>query len=180
MTYVIDAPSADDGAALGPLQLRIWLQTYPNAAAGIDETWIREHRGTSATAEGIAQWREFIEAAEQRPDLLFCRVARSGTEIIGFLCGRRDDAVSLGPMYLVNEAQGQGIGGRLMTEFLAWAGNSPMRLWVTEYNERAVHFYERYGFRTTGEREIWRGRLPNVRMTRDATPSDPFARSPQD
>ncbi|MGW2108325.1 GNAT family N-acetyltransferase [Streptomyces sp. NPDC001948] len=180
MTHVIEVPHADDAAFLGPLQLRIWLQTYPNEAAGIDDTWIREHRGASATAEGIAQWREFIEAAKQRPDLLFCRVARSETEIVGFLCGRRDEVVTLGPMYLLNEAQGKGVGGRMMREFLTWAGNSPMRLWVTEYNERAVRFYERYGFKSTGEREIWRGKLPNVRMTRDSTLSDNLSRTARD
>ncbi|WP_189958179.1 GNAT family N-acetyltransferase [Streptomyces alanosinicus] len=177
MTHVIEAPHADDAAFLGPLQLRIWLQTYPNEAAGIDETWIREHRGASATAEGIAQWREFIEAAQQQPDLLFCRVVRSGTEIIGFLCGRRDEVVTLGPMYLLSEAQGHGIGGRMMSEFLTWVGSSPIRLWVTEYNERAVRFYERYGFKTTGEREHWRERLPNVRMIRDAQSSDDHSRA---
>ncbi|MEU9117094.1 GNAT family N-acetyltransferase [Streptomyces sp. NPDC048483] len=173
MPHVIEAPHADDAASLGPLQLRVWLQTYPNEQQGIDETWIREHRGASATAEGIAQWREFIEAANQRPDLLFCRVARSGTEIVGFLCGRRDEAVTLGPMYLLNEAQGQGAGDRMMSEFLTWAGSAaPIRLWVTEYNEQAVRFYERYGFTTTGERELWRGKLPNVRMTRGSSSSE--------
>jgi hypothetical protein len=30
-----------------------------------------------------------------------------------------------------------------------------------------VRFYERYGNRTTGERDLWRGRLPNVRMARE-------------
>ncbi|MBD2827538.1 hypothetical protein ID875_02385 [Streptomyces globisporus] len=55
-----------------------------------------------------------------------------------------------------------------MDEFLAWAGGAPVRLWVTEYNAGAVRFYERHGFRATGERELWRGRLPNVRMVRDA------------
>ncbi|MFJ9472517.1 GNAT family N-acetyltransferase [Streptomyces caniferus] len=180
MTHVIAVPHADDAASLGPLLLKIWLQTYPNEAAGIDETWIREHRGASATAEGIAQWREFIEAAKQRPDLLFCRVVRSNTEIIGFLCGRRDEVVALGPMYLLNEAQGLGVGGRMMSEFLTWAGSSPVRLWVTEYNERAVRFYERYGFKTTDEREIWRGKLPNVRMTRDSTSSDNGSRAARD
>ncbi|MER0477897.1 GNAT family N-acetyltransferase [Streptomyces sp. Edi2] len=94
--------------------------------------------------------------------------ARSGTGIVGFLCGRRDEVSTLGPMYLLDEVQGQGVGSRMMTAFLAWAGGAPMRLWVTEYNERAVRFYERYGFRTTGERELWRGKLPNVRMTRAA------------
>jgi GNAT superfamily N-acetyltransferase len=171
MTHVIESPRADDAASLGPLQLRVWLQTYPCADAGIDETWIREHRGSSATTEGIAQWREFIEAAGRHPDLLFCRVVRSGREIVGFLCGRRDEVVTLGPMYLLDEAQGRGTGGRLMDEFLTWAGSAPMRLWVTDYNERAIRFYQRYGFKATGERELWRGKLPNMRMIRDATSS---------
>jgi len=165
---VIDVAHAQDAATLGPLLLRVWLQTYPHERAGIDADWILRHRGSSATAEGIADWREFIEAAEQRPDLLFCRVARAGADIVGFLCGRRDDVVTLGPMYLVEEAQGRGVGGRMMSEFLAWAGAAPMRLWVTEYNERAVRFYQRYGFTVTDERELWRGRLPNVRMVRAA------------
>ncbi|MGW7710286.1 GNAT family N-acetyltransferase [Streptomyces sp. NPDC054771] len=172
MTHVIEAPRAEDAESLGSVQLRAWLQTYPNEEAGIDERWIREHRGSATAAEGIARWREFIAAAEQQPDLLFCRVVRTGTEIVGFLCGRRDDVVTLGPMYLLNEAQGEGVGGRMMSEFLAWAGSAPMRLWVTEYNERAVRFYERHGFKATGEREMWRGRLPNVRMARNSTPGD--------
>ncbi len=101
------AAPPEDAASLGPLQLRIWLQTYPDEAAGIDEAWIREQRGTAATEEGVAGWREFIEAAERRPDLSFCRVVRSGagSEIVGFLCGRRGEAVSLGPMYLLEEVR---------------------------------------------------------------------------
>ncbi|MFE9859928.1 GNAT family N-acetyltransferase [Streptomyces sp. NPDC005780] len=171
MNHVIEVPAPDDAASLGPLLLAVWLQTYPNAEAGVDEAWIREHRGSAATAEGIAGWREFIEAAGRRPDLLFCRVVRSGTELVGFLCGRRGEGVTLGPMYLREEARGHGAGGRLMGEFLAWADGAPIRLWVTEYNERAVRFYERYGFEATGERELWRGRLPNVRMVRSCTPN---------
>jgi GNAT superfamily N-acetyltransferase len=155
MTYVIAPAHPDDAASLGPLQLRVWLQTYPNAVAGIDESWIREHRGSSATAEGITQWREFVEVANLRPDLRFCRVVRSDTEIVGYLCGLRDDVVTLGPMYLLNDAQGRGLGGRMMTEFLAWAGSARICLWVTDYNERAVRFYQRHGFKITGERKLW-------------------------
>ncbi|MFD8781692.1 GNAT family N-acetyltransferase [Kitasatospora sp. NPDC059599] len=171
MTYVIEAARPDDSARLGPLLLRAWLQTYPNPEAGIDEDWIRAHRGSSATAEGISQWREFIEAANQQPDLLFCRVVRSGTEIVGVLCGRRSEVVTLGPMYLLNHVQGQGLGGRMMTEFLTWAAAAPICLWATDYNDSAVRFYQRHGFKITGERELWQGRLPNVRMTREAAPS---------
>ncbi|MFD7731031.1 GNAT family N-acetyltransferase [Kitasatospora phosalacinea] len=171
MTYVIEAARPDDSAQLGPLLLRAWLQTYPNPELGIDEDWIREHRGSSATAEGIDQWREFIESANRRPDLLFCRVVRSDTGIVGVLCGRRGEVVSLGPMYLLNHVQGRGLGGRLMAEFLAWADAARICLWATDYNDSAVRFYQRHGFEITGERELWRGRLPNLRMTREAAPS---------
>ncbi|MFC9265182.1 GNAT family N-acetyltransferase [Streptomyces hydrogenans] len=180
MTHVIEPALPDDASRLGPLLLRAWLQTYPHREAGIDEEWIREHRGSSATAEGIARWRDFIEAALRDPDLLFCRVVRSEAEaeagasaetvreIVGVLCGRRGEEVTLGPMYLLNHVRGRGLGDRLMAEFLDWAGGARMRLWVTEYNEGAVRFYRRHGFETTGDRELWQGRLPNVRMTREA------------
>ncbi|MFG2923259.1 GNAT family N-acetyltransferase [Streptomyces sp. NPDC048305] len=171
MNHVIESPRADDAASMGPLQLRVWLQTYPCADAEIDEIWIREQRGFSATTEGIAPWREFIQAVGRQLDLLFCRVVRSGRDIVGFLCGRQDEVVTLGPMHLLDEAQGRGTGGRLMDEFLTWAGNAPIRLWGTDYNERAIRFYQRYGFKATGERELWRGKLPNIRMIRDATSS---------
>ncbi|WP_405834238.1 GNAT family N-acetyltransferase [Streptomyces sp. NBC_00105] len=170
MAHQIEAPNPDDAALVGRMQLTAWLQTYPNEDAGIDETWIRQQRGSAVTAEGIAQWREFIEEVVRRPDLLFCRVVRFRAEIVGVLCGHLNDGVTLGPMYLLNEAQGHGIGSRLMSEFLVWADEAPMHLWVTSYNERAIRFYERHGFKLTGERELWRGKLPNVRMTRDPVP----------
>ncbi|MFB8085635.1 GNAT family N-acetyltransferase [Streptomyces sp. NPDC055992] len=166
MALVVGHPEVRDAARLGEVQLEAWLQTYPNDEAGIDEAWIREHRGSAASAEGIARWTKYLTEVRQQPDTLFCRVVRSDTDIVGFLCGRRGEVVGLGPMYLLDEAQGAGAGGRLMREFLAWSGDVPTHLWVTEYNVRAVRFYERHGFRATGERELWRGRLPNVRMLR--------------
>lgn len=153
------------------MQLAAWLETYPDEGAGIDEAWILEHRGSDGSVEGIARWREFIEETGRRPDLLFCRVVRSGADIVGFLCGRRDEGATLGPMYLLEEAQGRGLGDRLMRDFLTWAGDEPIRLWVTDYNGRAIRFYERHGFRATGERELWHGKLPNIRMTRDPRPA---------
>ncbi|MEV8626196.1 GNAT family N-acetyltransferase [Streptomyces sp. NPDC051079] len=167
MVHQIEVPDPGDAESVGRMLLTAWLQTYPNEDAGVDETWILEQRGSAVSAEGIGQWQQFIEEVIRHPELLFCRVVRSGAQIVGVLCGRRDTVVGLGPMYLLDEAQGQGTGRRLMDEFLAWADDVPMRLWVTEYNERAVRFYERYGFELTGERELWRGRLPNVRMARD-------------
>jgi RimJ/RimL family protein N-acetyltransferase len=167
MAFLIEPPTADDAAALGRMQLMAWLQTYPNEDAGIDEAWIKENVGSVTTAEDAARWQDVLKQAEQQPNRVFCRIVRSDTGIVGFICGSRDDVVTLGPMYLLDEVKGQGVAGRLMSEFLAWSGDTPMRLWVTAYNERAIRFYARYGFKTTGERELWRGKLPNVRMTRN-------------
>ncbi|GEB62440.1 GNAT family N-acetyltransferase [Streptomyces gardneri] len=170
MTYVITAAHPDDAAALGPLHLQNWLRNYLNADAGIDEAWIREHRGSSATAEGIAEWREFIEAANQQyPASHFCRVVRSKTEIVGYLCGHQEqESITLGPMYLLDQAQGHGLGGHMMTEFLTWAGSARIRLGVVDNNERAIRFYQRHGFEIAGESYLWRGKLPTLPMTREA------------
>lgn len=169
--FLIDSARVEDAPAVARAFLSAWLQTYPNQDAGIDQAWIRAHRGNMITSEGIAQWREFIEQAERQPADRFCRVVRHRDEIVGMLCGRREEAISLGPMYLLQQAQGRGIGRELMAAFLAWADDAPIRLWVTTYNERAISFYERYGFEDTGERHLWRDRLPNLRMIK-RTPQD--------
>ncbi|MFG3528778.1 GNAT family N-acetyltransferase [Streptomyces sp. NPDC047917] len=166
MDFVIDTPQVEDAPALAHVLLAAWLLTYPNRDAGIDEAWIRAQRGNVVTNEGIAQWREFIEEVERRPAHRFCHVVRQGDEIVGFLCGRRDEEVSLGPMYLLPQVQGRSIGRRLMAAFLTWADDAPIRLWVTAYNKRAITFYQHYGFTYTGERHMWRDKLPNLRMAR--------------
>ncbi|MEV6106753.1 GNAT family N-acetyltransferase [Streptomyces sp. NPDC051940] len=171
MRLVIDTARRQDAPALAHALLAAWLETYPRPSAGIDEAWIREHRGDAVDDDGIAQWERFVEDTGRRPAHSFCRVVRRGDAIVGFLCGRRDEETTLGPMYLLRQAQGQGIGHQLMAAFLDWAGDAPVRLWVTAYNERAVGFYRRYGFEDTGERHLWRDRLPNIRMCRPGGPS---------
>lgn len=80
-------------------------------------------------------------------------------------------------MYLLQRAQGQGMGRQLMAAFLAWADDAPIRLWVTAYNERAISFYEEYGFEDTGERHLWREKLPNIRMIRRTPQSNEAIKS---
>lgn len=164
---IIYIPLIDDATAVSRAHLTAWLQTYPNEYAGVDEAWITENVGSVVTTEGITRWRNVIGDAWHDPDRFFCRVVRTEAGIGGFMCGRRDEVVNLGPMYLLDGVKGHGVGGRLMREFFSWTGDVPARLWVTSYNTRAIRFYARYGFKMTDERELWRGKLPNVRMVRD-------------
>jgi GNAT superfamily N-acetyltransferase len=169
MVHRIDSPRPEEAAAIARVHLTAWLETYPNQHAGIDEAWIRAELGSVVSPEGIARWRAVIEESRDRTDRMLCRTVRGEAGVVGFVCGRRDDnTVTLGPMYLLREARRLGLGGRLMGEFAAWAGQAPVRLWVTAYNDGAIRFYARHGFRPTGERQLWRGRLPNLRMERGA------------
>lgn len=177
VNFLTDSARVEDAPALAHTLLSAWLETYPNPDAGIDQVWIRAQRSDVVTSAGIAQWREFIEEVERRPARRFCRVVRHRDEVVGFLCGSRDEAISLGPMYLLQRAQGRGMGRQLMAAFLAWADDAPIRLWVTAYNERAISFYEEYGFEDTGERHLWRDKLPNIRMIRRTPQSDEAIRS---
>ncbi|BCJ38395.1 hypothetical protein Athai_58980 [Actinocatenispora thailandica] len=183
-------PAVGDAAAVARTHLRAWHETYDGVGSGVDAGWIAANLGYLGTEEGTAGWAAEIAAARREPDRVFCRIVRldarvgsrpdcragsrqhdlagagSNAGVVGFLYGHRTDAVTLGPMYLLAEAQGTGVADRLMAEFLGWAGAAPIRLWVSAFNTRAVRFYARYGFVATGERERWRDRLLNLRMVR--------------
>ncbi|PYC67422.1 hypothetical protein C7C46_30250 [Streptomyces tateyamensis] len=171
MSILLTGAEPAEVPELARVHYRSWLETYPEPAAGIDLAWLRANRAELLEAAGRRRWLGLVESAGRDPQDWFLRVARSAAdgEILGFLCGVvgvGGQPVSLGPMYLLRAAQGQGVGDRLMGEFLDWAAGRPIALWATEYNARAIRFYQRYGFELTEERELWRERLPNVRMVR--------------
>ncbi len=68
--------------------------------------------------------------------------------------------------YLAAQHRGSGAADRLLE---AAIGALPAHLWVLEGNDRALRFYEKHGFRLTGEREqldeTWANRW-ELRMVR--------------
>ena len=64
-------------------------------------------------------------------------------------------------IYLLHRVQGAGLGARLMKEavtFAALAGITRLVLGVYEKNDRAISFYERFGFTRVGTRRFRVGR----------------------
>ncbi|GAA1353128.1 GNAT family N-acetyltransferase [Falsarthrobacter nasiphocae] len=59
-------------------------------------------------------------------------------------------AVELQMLYLHKDYRGRGAADLLLA---AAIGRLPAHLWVLEGNARAIRFYEKHGFRLTGERE---------------------------
>lgn len=61
--------------------------------------------------------------------------------------------VELARLYLVRDAVGKGYGAQMMQNCLAYAAKAEFdTIWlgVWEHNQRALHFYERWGFRQVG------------------------------
>lgn len=92
-------------------------------------------------------------------------VAKDGDRVIGFVgfgaCG--DEALpgygEVFAFYVLKEYHGQRAGYALMNAAMERLSNyQKIAVWVLEGNERAIRFYERYGFRFDGkEAEIMLG-----------------------
>lgn len=82
-------------------------------------------------------------------------MAKDKGEIIGFCSAKKTDEVSrIWTLYILPEHQGRGIGKQLMSAGLKWLGNdTDIYLDVASYNNRAIRFYEGFGFVASG-REV--------------------------
>ena len=96
-----------------------------------------------------------IETARRWPDNIL--VAKDGERVAGFAAyGAYRDATlpecgEIAAIYVLREYQGKGVGYGLMRAALArLSGYATAAVWVLKGNERAIRFYERYGFRFDG------------------------------
>ena len=93
-----------------------------------------------------------LRAAHRWPDNLL--IAKDQDRVIGFASygAYRDDTLKdcgeVFALYVLKEYYDQGIGYALMNAALEQMKTySQIALWVLDGNERAIRFYERYGFR---------------------------------
>jgi ribosomal protein S18 acetylase RimI-like enzyme len=100
-------------------------------------------------------------------------LVKDGDEIVGFAdygSYRGDDlenASEVYAIYLLSPYYGQGIGAMLMSAALQGMPDyDEVVVWVLKGNERAIRFYERFGFRFDGESKVLNlgGEAPELRM----------------
>lgn len=82
---------------------------------------------------------------------------KDGGQVIGFVGfgAYRDETLpehgEVFSIYVLKEYQGQGVGYELMNAALGRLADDPkIAVWVLEGNDKAIRFYERYGFRLDG------------------------------
>ena len=151
----IEKAKSDDAEAVAELLRQTWLATYPNAEADISEEDIRlrtEGEHGERIQQNIDKWRKSIEAADGKSTTY---VARKDGKIIGltFPVITPEGQHRIGALYVLPEAQGQGVGGELTQANLDWHGNTePIYLAVAAYNKKAINFYKKFGFIETGKK----------------------------
>lgn len=118
-----------------------------------------------------ASWSGSLAAGRSR-----LYVASDGEQIVGYagVGPERDPEAPAGTgelyaLYVHPDAWGSGAGRALMDAAVADLrdkGCTAVWLWVLEANNRARHFYTRYGFTETGARSYSSlGDLPEIRLT---------------
>lgn len=174
--FEIEPATVDDVVGIGEAHLKSWLETYPNASYDVTEEWIKSELGflvedgqrEDGRDNGIPYRRRLIEMND--PNTIYEVVKDEDGVVQGFLHARRHQgSATLDAIYLMNSLKGTGVAAELMAHALEFIGDLPVRLQAVAYNERAIHFYEKYGFkRGELEPEFYHGRMPVINMERSA------------
>ena len=129
-----------------------------------DKSWHETYTGLvdAGYMEGVTL-DACVQAARRWPDNTL--VAKDGDRVIGFAAygacqdGTLTECGEIFAVYVLKEYQGRQIGYALMNAAMECLSSfRRTALWVLKGNERAIRFYERYGFRFDGaEAEITLG-----------------------
>jgi len=83
----------------------------------------------------------------------FLVIQQSGVDVGILAMVQQPDCVHVYQLFIVPEYQSKGIGAACMTRVIGNANvaNLPVRLQVLKVNKRALAFWEKLGFKSTGE-----------------------------
>lgn len=153
--HIMPMTTDEDIDGKGYVHWKSWHETYPNL---IDAEFMK-----TITLEKCQR------IAHRRTDNII--VAKDGHKVIGFVAYGiyRDDTVTdcgeVFAIYVLADYYGQKVGYALMNAaFDKLAEYKRIAVWVLKDNDRAIRFYERYGFRFDGtEKEVKLG-TPNTEL----------------
>ncbi len=170
---IVELAIPADAEGVFNVQRLTWLATYPNADAGITEDDIRirvEGEHGEIISQKIEHWRKCNEATGSERATF---VVHDDSRVVGFAApaiieGRR----RIGAIYVLPEAQGKGVGGKLLQKAIEWHGrDEDIFLHVASYNQNAIEFYKKNGFVETDTKikdevaQLGRGKeIPEIEM----------------
>ena len=162
----------EDAEDVRSIQAQTWYATYVNPDKGVTLEGIKR-RVEGENGEKIEKkrkfWRDQIETSGEQHAVYLAKI---NEKTIGFVApGFMDGQRRIGALYVLPEAQGMRVGSKLLERALAWHGSDDVYLHVAEGNEKAIKFYEKFGFKLTGKKFDDDGpvdaRIPEYEMARN-------------
>lgn len=152
---IVPMVTAEDINGKGYVHWKSWHETYTGL---VDDGYMQK-----------LSMERCIEMAHRWPQNTL--VAKDGDQVVGFVCYGQSEESGCGEVfaiYVLADYYGQKVGYELMNAaFEKLSTYKHIAVWVLKDNERAIKFYERYGFCFDGtEQEIKLGTSnTELRMT---------------
>ena len=170
--FEIQPPADDDAMAVGSMQVQAWHEAYLHPQLGVTDDVIQAAIEFVATPAGEEYRKGIFAETRATPDRALYRVVKDPEgRVVGFMHATKDESANeLDGIYLLDTIKGQGVGDKLMEAFLSWHDPAkPTTLQVIAFNDRALSFYEKYGFeRTEKELEPFKEKFPIAEMIKPA------------
>ncbi len=180
MSIVITRARARDAAGIEEVKYHGWCNAYPNRRHNITLEDIRLKPWGSP--ERLANLRQRIRAFGPTTHGW---VAKERGQVIGWCAAEKKwDHGYIDELYILRRYYGRGVGSALLECALAWLEHDrPVKLVVTIYNMRAIHFYRKHDFEL-GEAYVFPEptfpngkRMPSREMIRPVTVHVPLTPS---
>jgi GNAT superfamily N-acetyltransferase len=147
----------DDFANVAQMHYRVWRRSWTGILAapvldllGPPKRWVAEVYPQSLSRRGWRMW-----------------IAESGGRTLGVAIFGPDsddpDDLQIDALYIAEESQRHGIGGRLLDEVLSAYPSGDVILWCAEKNGKARRFYEKNNFHVDGRTLVWEP-LPGMKV----------------
>jgi len=160
MSIKIRISNSDDVEGIRQVQKKTWLVTYPNESLGISRDSIVEKFAHDNEPQG----KQKLERQKLRYLLTDRQVwvaekiddKTEAKKIIGFCTALREGETNrLAAIYVDPDYQHQGLGTQMVKELLSWLGDEKdILVNVVSYNQPAINFYQKFGFKKTGREGI--------------------------
>ncbi len=143
---VVSKAKLSDAVAIKKIQEDTWLATYVNEKYGItqEDVTLQFSENNNGAGKTVV---EKIKGYFADKDTLVL-VAKEKQSLLGFcVVKKHSDYNQIIKLYILPTAQRRGIGAKLIKKALNWLDDKDVRLTVVAYNQPAINFYKKFGFK---------------------------------
>lgn len=160
----------EDIPSLRAMQAASWRATYPNDAAGVTTDWVLRRTALWVTSEGYEKSRQhFKDVLNNQHHQHLVAVVQD--KVVGLVhASKIGGKHSLEALYVDSHYYGSGVAQQLMDRAMEWLGGAmPVSLEVASYNQRAIRYYEKNGFKKVeSSRHLFADTIPVIEMRKEA------------